>query len=82
MRLARLPGRLRLALAFLHRPDLLLLDEPRNSLDSEGFAGFAGALGDHIARGGMALWCHPTGDPMQFPFERSYLLDAGTLTEL
>src|SRR3954451_5678338 len=47
-RAARLPRgqrqRLRLALAFTHRPDVVLLDEPVNSLDDEGIAVVAGAL--------------------------------------
>src|SRR4051812_22672889 len=47
--------RVRIALAFLHRPDLLLLDEPRTSLDAEGARLVAAALQSVVARGGAAL---------------------------
>jgi ABC-2 type transport system ATP-binding protein len=74
--------RLRLALAFLHGPDILLLDEPRNSLDGEGYAGFAGALEQHARDGGMAVWCYPTGEPNEFSFARRFMLEQGSLVSL
>ena len=54
--------RLRLALTFLHNPSLILLDEPRNSLDSEGVALLLQVLADSRARGCAAIWCTPDND--------------------
>jgi len=71
--------RVRIALAFLHRPALILLDEPVNSLDDEGCAVLAGALDDHKALGGSALWCSPGGDKPGVEVERRLQLFAGAL---
>lgn len=57
--------RLRLGMTFMHRPALLLLDEPRNSLDDEGVAILAGAISAATARGSAAIWCSPTGDRIE-----------------
>lgn len=43
--------RLRLALAVVHRPRLLLLDEPRNSLDADGKSLVDAAVRDLVRRG-------------------------------
>jgi ABC-2 type transport system ATP-binding protein len=51
--------RVRLAMAFLHRPDVMLVDEPLTSLDDEAAELFVDALGAHIAAGGGAMWCAP-----------------------
>lgn len=53
--------RVRLAITFLHRPDLVLLDEPWNSLDSEGEGLLAATLIELRNRGGSAICCTPTG---------------------
>jgi ABC-type multidrug transport system ATPase subunit len=53
--------RVRLAMAFLHRPDLVLLDEPWNSLDTEGEHLLAASLLELRSRGGSAVCCTPTG---------------------
>ena len=60
--------RVRVAGAFLQSPDLLLLDEPANSLDDEGFAVLRDAVQRSTARGGAVLWCAPAADrePMEF----------------
>lgn len=74
--------RVRLAMAFLHRPDVVLLDEPRNSLDDEGYA----VLGDQVrsaaARGATVLWCSPRGEDRATEFDRSYTLQQGRLVEM
>jgi len=54
--------RLRLAGTFLHDPKLILLDEPRNSLDAEGIAILTAAVDAATARGAAVLWCSPTGE--------------------
>ena len=47
--------RLALARALLHRPELLLLDEPTTGLDAEGTAMFADLLREQIAGGTTVL---------------------------
>jgi ABC-2 type transport system ATP-binding protein len=51
--------RVRLAQAWLHDPDVVLLDEPQTSLDTDGLELLAQALDDHAAAGRAALWCGP-----------------------
>jgi ABC-type multidrug transport system ATPase subunit len=64
--------RLRLALAFLHEPDLVLLDEPRTSLDAEGVEVLARAVREVTDAGGAAVVCLPEGDPDPVPFDRRF----------
>ena len=71
--------RARLALTFLPRPRLFVLDEPRNSLDDEGLADLAAAVARHRAGGGMALVCVPTGEELHLGEARLAHLDAGRL---
>ncbi len=51
--------RVRLAMTFLHDPDVVLLDEPHTSLGDEALELLSGALDEHHGRGGAALWCAP-----------------------
>jgi ABC-type multidrug transport system ATPase subunit len=53
--------RVRLALTFLHRPQLVLLDEPLNSLDERGAQMVAETLATFCRDGGSAICCTPTG---------------------
>jgi ABC-2 type transport system ATP-binding protein len=71
--------RLRLALGFLHSPDLLLLDEPENSLDDEAIALLAAAIETVRGRGGAALICSPSGAHDALTFDRRYTLAGGRL---
>jgi ABC-2 type transport system ATP-binding protein len=72
--------RLRAAMAFLHAPELVLLDEPFASLDDEGAAMLAAAVRDVVARGGAAVSCSPTGeDQPELDFDRRLVLEAGGL---
>jgi ABC-type multidrug transport system ATPase subunit len=57
--------RLRLALAFLGDPQLVLLDEPRASLDEDGAAVLAGAVARATAIGATVVWAAP--DPAGVP---------------
>jgi ABC-2 type transport system ATP-binding protein len=54
--------RVRLAMAFLHEPSLVLLDEPRNSLDEDGIGRLLEVLRTFTEAGGTALWCAPTDE--------------------
>ena len=71
--------RLRLALTVVHRPKLLLLDEPRNSLDAEGQALLAAAIRDVLRRGGAALCCSPAGEDQLEGSDRRAVIEGGTL---
>jgi ABC-type multidrug transport system ATPase subunit len=53
--------RLRLALAFLHEPTVVLLDEPTNSLDEDAVALLGDALDNLKASGGAGIVCLPSG---------------------
>lgn len=72
--------RLRLALAVVHRPKVLLLDEPANSLDVEGVEMLGDAVRETLARGGSTIWCSPVGEHPPVAFDSMLLLEAGRLT--
>jgi ABC-2 type transport system ATP-binding protein len=64
--------RARLAMAVLHEPDLLLLDEPHTSLDEPGIELLAAFLRRHADRGGAALWCSPSLSHANLPADDAY----------
>ncbi len=70
---------LRLALAFVHEPSLVLMDEPGTSLDEDGRALVQQALNDLKARGGAAIVCVPTGGEPLPVVDRVLELDDGRL---
>jgi ABC-type multidrug transport system ATPase subunit len=72
--------RLRLAMAFLHGPSLVLLDEPRNSLDSDGVALLNRVVDDFAAAGGSVLWCAPTGTEAPPSDSTVYVLEGGKVS--
>ncbi|HST54939.1 MAG TPA: ATP-binding cassette domain-containing protein [Solirubrobacteraceae bacterium] len=74
--------RIRLAMAFLHEPLLLLLDEPRNSLDDDGYALLGEQVEQAAARGAAVLWCSPKGEDRVLAFHSSYSLVDGRLEQL
>jgi ABC-type protease/lipase transport system fused ATPase/permease subunit len=71
--------RLRLALAFLHEPSIVMLDEPANSLDDEAVALLAAALAELKARRGAAIVCLPSGWQSRLPVDRGVVLSDGRL---
>jgi len=71
--------RLRLALALVHRPKVLLLDEPRNSLDADGQEMLSAAMTDVLRRGGAVLCCAPAGDEKLDGFDRVAVIEDGML---
>jgi ABC-type multidrug transport system ATPase subunit len=71
--------RVRLAMAFLHEPKLVLLDEPKNSLDETGLESLRHALSDFTAAGGAAVWCAPTAEGHPASSQVTYELADGKL---
>jgi len=71
--------RIRLAMAFLHEPPVILLDEPRNSLDDEGYELLAAQTQAATERGATVLWCSPRGEDRVIECDQSYFLDHGRL---
>lgn len=71
--------RVRLAMAFLHRPTLVLLDEPHTSLDDDGTALLRRALERLRDAGGAAIWCSPSADQADIGFDVAHVIDDGRL---
>ena len=74
--------RVRLAMTFLHAPRLLLLDEPRNSLDEEGAERLVDAAEAHRRDGGMLIWVSPKGERAGLEFDRHYAIEQGSLVSV
>ena len=73
--------RVRLALAFLHEPDLALLDEPASSLDDDGVDLLRAELARIVARGGVVVWCSPPGERSTIDSDVELTLRDGALAE-
>lgn len=72
--------RVRLSMAFLHDPLLVMLDEPLNSLDEDGIALLCAALADLNSHGGLAIWCSPSPPDLD-EISHFYELGDGLLEE-
>ena len=70
--------RVRLAMTLLHEPGVVLLDEPRTSLDEDGMQLLGDALDRVTAGGGAVLWCAPSVES-GLPFDAAYELRDGKL---
>ncbi len=71
--------RLRIAMTFLTSPEVVLLDEPLTSLDSEGSVLIQAAVADVLARDGAVLWCSPSGEHLEMSFDAHWVLERGRL---
>ncbi|HLM86616.1 MAG TPA: ABC transporter ATP-binding protein [Solirubrobacteraceae bacterium] len=71
--------RLRIAMTFLPSPEVVLLDEPLTSLDSEGMVLIQAAVAEVLARGGAVLWCSPSGEHLEMSFDAHWMLERGKL---
>ncbi len=67
--------RLRIAMTFLPRPEVVLLDEPLTSLDGEGAELLRAAIDELLARDGAVLWCSPSGERLDMRFDARWVLD-------
>jgi len=71
--------RVRIAMTFLPRPEVVLLDEPLTSLDEEGGVLLGAAVAEVIARDGAVLWCSPSGEHLELSFDASWHIAQGRL---
>jgi ABC-type multidrug transport system ATPase subunit len=74
--------RLRIAMTFLHLPDLVLLDEPLTSLDEGGAEVLRRCIAEVQSRSGVIVWCSPGTDHEYASFSRHLWLENGTLRDL
>ena len=66
-------------MAFLHEPRVLLLDEPRNSLDEDGYRILAEQIERVRVAGAAVLWCSPRGEGRVISCDAGYSLQDGRL---
>jgi ABC-type multidrug transport system ATPase subunit len=71
--------RLRIAMTFLPRPEVVLLDEPLTSLDAEGAAVLQAAVAEVLTREGAVLWCSPSGEHLEMVFDARWTIEHGRL---
>jgi ABC-2 type transport system ATP-binding protein len=71
--------RIRLAMAFLHEPRVVLLDEPRNSLDDDGYRLLAEQIERAAGADATILWCSPRGEDRVLTSDTGYTLEDGHL---
>jgi ABC-2 type transport system ATP-binding protein len=71
--------RVRLAMCLMHEPSLLLLDEPRTSLDAAGTEVLRQALTTSLAAGATVIWCAPDVDDPCVQPDTVYRLTNGRL---
>jgi ABC-type multidrug transport system ATPase subunit len=74
--------RIRLAMAFLHEPRVILLDEPRNSLDDDGYRLLNEQIDQAAKRAASILWCSPRGEDRVIGCDASFTLIDGHLEQV
>jgi ABC-type multidrug transport system ATPase subunit len=72
--------RVRLGGSFLHDPSVVLLDEPRNSLDDVGIELLSEWAMRIVRRNGAVIWCSPNGESAEMEFTDRYVLSGGHVT--
>jgi ABC-2 type transport system ATP-binding protein len=72
--------RVRLALAFLHEPAVVLLDEPTTSLDDAGQAVLAAAIRRHVESGRSVVWFGPEGERRPLDPDDELCLSQGSVS--
>jgi ABC-2 type transport system ATP-binding protein len=71
--------RVRLAMAFVHSPAVILLDEAETSLDDEGLELLDVAVRELAAGGGSAVVCSPSRTKLELGVDLGYVLESGGL---
>ena len=66
-------------MAFLHDPDVVLLDEPSNSLDEVGLDRLRTVIDDCRRSGKTVLWCAPSVSDVRVDFDAVHELAGGKL---
>ena len=69
--------RLRIAMTFMHRPALILLDEPHTSLDDDGVAAVEWLVRNAVDEGATVVWCAPSLPDLGLTFDGVYLVERG-----
>lgn len=69
--------RLRVAMAFLHRPSLVLLDEPHTSLDEDGASALQGLVRALADEGGTVVCCAPSVVLLGLAVDDVHLVEGG-----
>lgn len=69
--------RVRLAMTFVHEPQLVLLDEPHTSLDDDALQLLEAAMVECAVRDGSVLWCSPESESLPLPANLRYLIEGG-----
>jgi ABC-2 type transport system ATP-binding protein len=72
--------RVRLAMTFVHEPEVVLLDEPHTSLDDQALELLEAAMFDCALRGGSVLWCSPTSEMLPLPANLRYVIADGKVS--
>jgi ABC-2 type transport system ATP-binding protein len=70
--------RLRIAMTFLPDPEVVLLDEPLNSLDADACGLLRRAIADLLSRSGAVLWCSPSAEAGT-AFDQRWIIERGRL---
>jgi ABC-2 type transport system ATP-binding protein len=69
--------RVRVAMAFLHRPSLVLLDEPHTSLDEDGISALERLIRGLVDEGGTVMCCAPSAAALGLAVDEVYRAEGG-----